>query len=71
MNCVSKYMDFFYGICKEKEFKEIVDFDIRHLQTYSDYGYNVFNWFLASGHFDENQKQSFFLLKKTRHMQRV
>jgi len=59
MNCVSKYMDFSYGICKEAEFKEIVSLDFKNLQEYSRYGYNVFNWYLASGHFNANQKECF------------
>lgn len=59
MNCVSNYIDYNYGVYTKSEFAEIVNLDMQLLMQYWEYGYNVFNWFLANGHFSEKQKEIF------------
>ena len=57
MNCVSKYMDFYAGGYSKIVFTDIVNKDIEHMLKNWGYGYNSFNCFLASGYFDEKQKE--------------
>lgn len=57
LNCVSQYYEFSSGRCDEEEYKKIINDDYECLALYSNYGYNVFNWFLTSGIFSEEQKK--------------